>query len=240
MRIFVGNVGDAIEYALADRKAIVLISALMAITSFITKNSSVSPVMKLFTVTLLFVMGYGSYVSWYTLKGSDEHPKLKNNVRRLLWEGFKKSVITFIYSGFMATMIYLAKLSYTDGNLIATAICIVLFVVVYLFLIGGLLNRYLYRGKFSEAFHFMEIYSLLSLFDLRSFLRVVAAVIISQTFALTVVVGFTDGFSLFELVVSISTFFLAPFFYIACKRLVGLNVRALLEKNEITRHEKPQ
>lgn len=238
MRIFVGNVIDAIRYAFGDKKALVLISALMSITSIISKNGTVPPIYKLFTVTLLFVVGYGSYVSWHTLKGSDGHPKLENNVRRIVWEGFKKSVITFIYSGFLVILIALAEDYYSEGNLIVAAVCVILFCIVYLFLIGGLLNRYLYRGKFSEAFHFVEIFNLLSLFDLRSFLRVVVAVIISQIFAVSVIIGFSDGFSMTELIYSIASFFLAPFLYIANKRLVGLNVRELLNKNKISRHEK--
>ena len=55
------------------------------------------------------------------------------------------------------------------------------------------------------------------------------AVIISQAFAISVVVGFSNGFDLIELLKSLSTFFLAPFFYIAAKRFVGLNVRELLK-----------
>ena len=238
MRIFVGNVRDAIEYAFADKKALVLICALMSITSIISKNGTISPLYKLFTITLLFVVGYGSYVSWHTLKGSDGHPKLENNVRRLVWEGFKKSVITFIYTGFLVVLMALANDYYSQGNLIVAAVCVILFCIVYLFLIGGLLNRYLHRGKFLEAFHLIEIYNLLSLFDLRSFIRVVAAVIISQIFAVSVVIGFTNGFSMFELVYSIASFFLAPYLYIANKRLVGLNVRELLKKNDIRRHER--
>lgn len=238
MRLFAGNIRNAVEYAWEDKKALLLISTLMTITSIVSKNGTAPPIYKLITVTMLFAVGYGSYISWYSLKGSDGHPKLENNVRRITWEGFKKSVIMFIYSGVLIVMMRLAKTYYADGNLIVAAVFFILFCIVYLFLIGGLLNRYLYRGKFMEAFHFREILNLLSLFDLRSFLRVIAAVIVSQTFAVTVVVGFSDGFSMFELLYSIASFFLAPYLYIACKRLVGLNVRELLEKNEITRHEK--
>ena len=97
MKLFLGNIGDAVKYALSDTKGIIIISALMAITSFINKNNFLNSFWRMFTLTLLIVMGYGSYVSWYTLKGSNKHPKI-NNLKKLIWEGFKKSVITFIYS----------------------------------------------------------------------------------------------------------------------------------------------
>lgn len=227
MKLFLGNVVDAVKYSLSDKKGIIIISALLAITSLINKNGSINPILKLVTVTLLIVMGYGSYVSWYTLKGSDEHPKI-NNLKKLIWEGFKKSVITFIYSIGLTFFIHQAKV-YLNSNIIIAIISIILFVLIYICLIAGLLNRYLHKGKFSEAFNLPEIIKLISLFDIKSFIRVIAAVIISQAFAISVVIGFTNGFSLIELLFSLSTFFLSPFLYIAAKRFVGLNVRELLE-----------
>ena len=82
MRLFVGNIGNAVKYALSDRKGIIIISALMAITSIATANQHLNAFWRMLAVTLLIVMGYGSYVSWYTLKGSDEHPKI-NNLKKL-------------------------------------------------------------------------------------------------------------------------------------------------------------
>ena len=84
MKLFFANIYDAVKYALSDKKGIVIISALLAITSLINKNGSLNPFWRLFTVTLLIVMGYGPYVSWHTLKGSDEHPKI-NNLKKLIW-----------------------------------------------------------------------------------------------------------------------------------------------------------
>ena len=199
MKLFLGNIGDAVKYALSDKKGIIIISALMTITSLINKNNFLNSFWRMFTLTLLIVMGYGSYVSWYTLKGSDKHPKI-NNLKKLTWEGFKKSVITFIYSVGLTFFFHQTKVN-LNGNIIIALISIILFVLI----------------------------SLISLFDIKSFIRVVTAVIISQIFAISVVIGFTNGFSLIELLMSLSTFFLAPFFYIATKRLVGLNVRELLK-----------
>lgn len=229
MKLFFANICDAVKYALSDKKGIIIISALLAITSFIDKNGFLNPFWRLFTVTLLIVMGYGSYVSWYTLKGSDEHPKI-NNLKKLIWEGFKKSVITFIYSIGLTFFFHQAKVN-LNGNIILALISIILFVLIYLCLISGLLNRYLHKGKFIEAFNLFEIIDLISIFDIKSFIRVVAAVIISQAFAISVVIGFSDGFSMAELLFSISTFFLSPFLYITTKRLVGLNVRELLKNS---------
>lgn len=231
MKLFLGNVADAIRYALSDRKGIIVISALLGFTSFINKDGFLNPFLKLFTVTLLIVMGYGSYVSWYTLKGSDKHPKI-NNLKKLIWEGFKKSVITFIYSIGLTFFFHQEKVN-LNGNMIIAIISIILFVLIYLCLISGLLNRYLHKGKFTEAFNLIEIIQLVSLFDLKSFIRVIATVIVSQAFEISVVIGFSDGFSITELLMSLSTFFLSPFLYIATKRLVGLNVRELLKNSDV-------
>ena len=108
-------------------------------------------------------------------------------------------------------MIRLAKLSYADGNLIFTVCFVILFILLYLCLIAGLLNRYLHNGKFIEAFHLREIINLIKIFDTRSFIKVIIAVIISQAFAASVVIPFSKGLTLLDIIYSIATFFLAPF-----------------------------
>ena len=125
----------------------------------------------------------------------------------------------------------MAKQNYADGNLIFAVCFIILFVLIYLIFIVGLLNRYLHKGKFIEAFHLFEIIELIKLFDTKSFIKVIVAVMISQAFAASVVIPFTKGFSLIDIIYSIATFFLAPFLYVATKRLIALNVYDLLEKH---------
>lgn len=234
MKKFFGNYIDSIRYALSDRTGLIVVGILMALTSLVNKDGLIRPIWKLTTVTVLIVMGYGSFVSWYTLKGSDDHPKIRK-IKKMTWEGFKKTLITVIYSLFLAAAYYLGKITYSKGHVILAVLCIAVFILIYLCLIGGLLNRYLNHGKFLKAFNIPEIIDLISLFDVKSFLKVIIAVIISQVFAITVVLGFSDGFSMIELLFSIATFFLAPFLYIANKRFIGLNVRKMLEKNNIKR-----
>lgn len=53
---------------------------------------------------------------------------------------------------------------------------------------------------------------------------------ISQLFALSVFVNFDKNLSVFEIFYSILTFFLAPYLFIATKRLIGLNIKELLDK----------
>ena len=229
MKLFLNHIKESIRYAFSDKKAILIISALMAITSFIYKNASINPILKLITVTMLLVVGYGSYVSWHAINGSDEHPNFKN-INELIWEGFKKTVINFIYGGFLVLIFLQSKQNFINGKLIITVCFSILFILIYLFLIGGLLNRYLHKGKFLKAFNIVEIYGLTTLFDIKSLMKVLIAVIISQLFAVTVFLGPVDTTS--EFIYSISTFFLAPFLYITNKRFVGLNVRELMENRK--------
>ena len=232
MKLFLANVVDAVKYALSDIKGLLVVCSLMAVTSFVTKNAHLNSFYRVLAVTLLIVTGYGSYVSWYTLKGSDKHPKI-NNLKKLTWEGFKKSLITCIYSVGLTFLYHVAKINFND-NIILAVISAILFAALYICMIAGLLNRYLHRGQFLKAFNLREILELLSLFDIRSFIRVITAVIISQLFAVAVIIPFADGLSMTALLFSISTFFLAPFLYIAAKRFVGLNVGELLEKSNKT------
>ena len=230
MRLFIDHIKESIDYALGDKLGLLIISTLVSLACLINKDSLSDPILKVLNVLLLIVVGYGSYVSWYALKGRDEHPKFKNNMRRLVWEGFKKSVIVFIYSGFLWLTGRLAKLCYTHGHVIVAACFIGAFVLIYLCLIAGLLNRYLHKGKFIEAFHLREIFNLLKIFDTRSFIKVVVAVLISQAFAASIVLPFSQGLSLLDIIYSIATFFLSPFLYVASKRFIALNVYDLLEK----------
>lgn len=223
------HIRDAVDYALADRKAVLLIGVMVFTASLISKDDFLHPVWNVFRLTIFFIVGYGSYISWYTLKGSDRHPDIRN-WKRLMWEGFKKSTIIAVYSAGMGIARTHAVQGITDGNIALAVLCAVLFAVIYILLIGGLFNRYLNRGKFLKAFDFPEIIRLLRIFDLKSFIRVVGAVIVSQAFAVLVVIGFGKGFSLFEILFSIAAVFLAPFLYFSTKRLVGLNVRELLDK----------
>lgn len=232
MKSYVGHLKNSFDYAVQDKLALVILSSLIFIASLINKDISSIPHLKLFNVSLLIVTGYGSYVAWYTLKGRDEHPRFKNNLRRLIWEGFKKSCITFVYSGFLFALSIQIKQSYTNEYFLFALFWLILFGLVYLCLIAGLLNRYLHKGKILEAFNLVGIINLILLFDFKSFIKVIVAVVISQTFAVLVVIGFNKGFSLLELVFSILTFFLAPYLYIAMKRFIALNVYDLLEKRD--------
>ena len=230
MKSFIHNLKDAVDYALEDKVAILVISSLVTIASLINKNALSDQLFKLFNINLLIVVGYGSYVSWYALKGRDEHPSFKNNLRRLIWEGFKKSVIVFIYSAFLWLVGRQAKLGYMDGSWVIVVLWSILFILLYLCLIGGLLNRYLNKGEFLKAFNLVEIVKLLLSFDIKSFIKVIFAVVISQIFSASIVIRFGETFGLIEFIYSIAVFFLAPFLYIAMKRFIALNVYELLEK----------
>lgn len=225
MKLFYENIKDAIRYALSDRYAILVIGTIFLSASLINKYAS--NIFRLSNLILLYVVGYASFISWYTINGQDKHPRL-NNVKRMAWEGFKKSTITIFYSIFLALAAINANSFYSSGNYLPAILLTILFAMIYLTLIGGLFNRYLNGGVFLKAFDVPEIVRLLRSFDNRTFIRVIVAVIISQLFVVAVFVNFEQGFSLLELLLTISTFFLSPFLYIATKRLTGLQVRNLL------------
>ena len=234
MNQFYNHIRDAISYGLADRKAILLIGALVVVVSMLRKDDCLRPIYQVFNVTIFFYVGYGSFISWYSLKGSDKHPDIRN-YKRIFWEGFKKSTIVAVYSIGLTFFGYHGKLSFADGNILFGIGCVIVFSVIYLIMIGGLFNRYVNRGKILEAFNIPEILRMMSIFDLKSFIKVLIAVIISQVFSVLIIMGFSEGFTLFEIIYSIFAFFLAPFLYFATKRFIGLNVRDLLEKSGIER-----
>jgi hypothetical protein len=231
MSRFLNHVKNSLSYALSDRKAIAVIGTLIVVNSILRKDDFLHPVWSVFNVTIFFFVGYGSYISWYALKGEDKHPNLRS-FPRIFWEGFKKSTIIAVYSVGLTFLSYHAKLAASQGNFLPAALIAAVYVLLYLCMVVGLLNRYLHRGKILEAFNIPEILRLALKFDFLSFVKVIIAVMISQGFAVLVVIGFGKGFTVAEIVFSVAAFFLAPFFYFATKRFIGLNVYDLLENFE--------
>ena len=189
-------------------------------------------VWEIINVLMLIFVGYGSYVAWYAINGRDDLPEFKN-IKWMAWEGFKKSCILFVYTAVLTFFIHHANSFYVDGNVLLAAICSFFFIGTYLILVGGLINRYLHEGSVLEAFNIPGIIGMFSAFDANTFVRVVISAAISHLCSLSVLLDFEPNFTQFELLFSIALFFLAPFLLIATKRLVGMHVHDLLEKNEL-------
>ena len=234
MNLFYTQLKDAVNYALSDRNAIIAVGLLAAVASVVAKDSNLSAVWKIFRFTIFFIVGYGSFISWYTLKGEDRHPDLRN-YKRIFWEGLKKSAIISVYSVGLTFFKHHAGNFFAAGNYLPAAAFAVLFVLNYLLMIGGLFNRYLNHGKFLKAFDLPEIWRLLKIFDAVSFIRVLIAVIIAQGIIVLTIIGFGKGFNIGELIFLFAAVFLVPFLFFTTKRLVGLSVYHLLEKADLLR-----
>ena len=227
MKTFYLSIKDAVRYALSDWKVVLVIGGLMCLSSISNKISVIS-LFKISNIFMVFVIGYGSFIAFYTIHG-DDVPLNISNVKRIFWEGFKKSVILMFYSLFLNFFFTVAKSGYDKGDILIAVVSGLIFALIWLVLIGGLINRYLNKGKFTKAFDIVEIVKLLKSLIGHNFIRLIVAVIIAQVFALSVFIGLQDGLSVLEIVHSILTFFLAPFLFIATKRLVGLNIRELVK-----------
>ena len=121
-----------------------------------------------------------------------------------------------------------AKIFFENQNYLMSALCFVIFIIIYLILIGGLINRYLNNGRVLKAFNIVEIMVLLKRFDLKLFLQLLIAAVIAQLFAILSIIDLHQGLTLAELLASVPVFVRAPFLYFATKRLVGLQVRKLV------------
>ena len=229
MESFLNYAKDAVRYALRDKYAIIIIGTIMLFSTIISKTEILPPNCKFLNIFMIFVIGYGSFISYYTLKGRDEPPKIKR-VRRIFWEGIKKTVILMIYSIPLLFLIKYGDDFYNHGNLPLAILCAILFALVYICLIGGLFNRYLNKRQFIKAFYINEIIELIRIFDKRSFFRVLIAVVIGQVFTVSVLLPYHKGHILVMIFLAVLAFFLSPFLYLATKRLIGLNVRNLLKE----------
>lgn len=234
MNLFYTQIKDAVSYALGDRNAIILVGLMAVVASIVRKDENLPEIFSIFNLTIFFIIGYGSYISWYTLKGEDKHPNLKS-YKRIFWEGIRKSAIIAVYSIGLTFFKHHAGNYFAEGNYLLAAVLAALFAANYILMIGGLFNRYLNYGKFLKAFDFPEIWRLLKIFDIWSFIRVLIAVVIAQGVIVLIIIGFGKEFRLLEIIFSIAAVFLVPFLFFTTKRLVGLSVYNLLEKANMLR-----
>jgi hypothetical protein len=234
MNLFYTQLKDGVRYALSDRNAIIVVGLMSVVASIVRKSDNLPDICNLFNLTIFFIIGYGSFISWYTLKGENRHPDLRN-YKRIFWEGIKKSAIIAVYSIGLTFFKHHAGNCFSEGNYLLALALAVLFAANYILMIGGLFNRYLNHGKFFKAFDLPEIWRLFRIFDVASFIRVLIAVVIAQAVIVLIIIGFGKEFRLLEIAFSVAAVFLVPFLFFTTKRMVGLNVYRLLEKANMLR-----
>lgn len=207
----------------------------MFFISLLRKFAIVDPYLKylfyfLSSLFLFVEVGYGSKTAATSIRGDDKPPKL-NKIQKLMWEGFKKTIIISIYIIPLHYLFYKAKTSL----FIESPLCLIysaLFIGIYIILILGLINRYHYNGSFFKAFDYMEIFNLLKRIKVKNLLFVLICAMLAQSFTIQCFIDLENGFNALELVYTILTFFLAPWMLITTKRLIALNVRDLLNAME--------
>lgn len=91
MEHFYINIKKAICYAFEDLSGIFIIGGILFLASLITKNDYFNDFTKFVVKAVLFiVVGYGSFILWYSINNSDEHPSIRN-FKNIIWEGFQKN-----------------------------------------------------------------------------------------------------------------------------------------------------
>lgn len=232
MKTFIQNFRNAIRYSISDWKIIIIIGSLMFLISFLNKISVTDPIISkiIFVISnlLLFLeVGFGSKIVATSIQGEAKPPKL-NKIHKLIWEGLKKTIIIGIY-------IYILKHIIIQAQFYASKIspiCVIfylLFLIVYILLILGLINRYNYNGSFIKAFDFKEIFKLFRKIKIKNLVFVMICAGLSQITAIQCFIDLNMGFSIIEAAHTIITFFLAPWILLTTKRFIALNVGDLLK-----------
>ena len=243
---------DAIKYPFLDWKIIIITGSILFAISLLNKsdmskidlaisvlksldfsNLNQNRIIPIITSILVFVeIGYGSRIVYKGLLGENKPPKY-NKLKKLVWEGFKKYCIILIYGIVMTFLFNYAKSYFLADNIPLAVILFLLFLFVYLTLIGSILNRYENNGKFFKAFDYNEIFRLLKDYGAKYVLIIFICAVIAQTFTVTCFVDINPNtLSLLEIGISILTFFLAPITAISTKRLVSLNLRRVYDEKD--------
>lgn len=166
MKTFLRHIKNSIQYPLYDWRILLILGIIIFLISLLNKISLKNPLLSysLFIISevLLFTeMGYGSKIVYTGIKGENK-PPLFDKYLNLIWEGFRKTCIFLTYTSALAFLHREAMtIVWTDNsNLILKIVCCLAYCLIYLILIGSILNRYEHNGKFITAFNFKEIYEL--------------------------------------------------------------------------------
>ena len=222
---------DTAKYALSDWKILIKLGLLMALVSVVNKMNIEYSILNLSDIFTIFIMGYGIYISYYTLEGSQELPKIKNP-KKMFWEGFKKFLIITFYTIFLTYLSFYTKYYFNNKQYLLCIICVIIFNLIWFLLTGALLNKFINKNNFFKAFDIIEIIRLLRSFDMKNFIILMVVVLVTQFTIINVFIDYHPDFTLLEFGYVIVTFILSPFVYILNKRLVGIQLRRLLRMNK--------
>lgn len=231
------NLMDAIKYPFLDLKIIFIIGAILFAISILNKLNfsdcvEKSILLAISSLLLLLEMGYGFRIIYRGLIGENEPPKF-DKILNLIWNGFKNYFVYIIYAIIMSFLFKHAQSLFFENNYLLTMIVFILFIFVYILLIGSLLNMCENRGRFMKAFKYNEIYDLLKDIGAIDTFTILISLVIAQTFAISCFVDIhPNTLTLLEVIYSILTFFLAPIALISTKRLISLNLRRVYAKKD--------
>ena len=231
------NLIDALRYPFLDLKIVLIIGIILFAISILNKLSfsdcvERSIVLGISSLLLLLEMGYGFRIIYKGLIGENKPPKF-NEILKLIWNGFKNYCVYILYAIIMSFLYKHAESSFFANNYPLAIICFILFIFVYVLLIGSLLNMCENRGRFVKAFKYNEIYDLLKDIGAIDTFTILISLLIAQTFAISCFVDIhPNTLSLLEVIYSILTFFLAPITLISTKRLISLNLRRVYSEKE--------
>lgn len=85
MKGYLNDIKQSVEYALSDIRAILVIGSILFANSLIVRYFDPGHILKSFNVFVLIVIGYGSYITWYTINDYDGLPNI-GNIKKLMWE----------------------------------------------------------------------------------------------------------------------------------------------------------
>ena len=229
--LFTDEVVDAFRFIFSDYRVYLQIGTVLFLISIIRKlayavidNPYIFWSLVIFSELLLYLqVGYGSYISLYTLKGRDYLPKIRN-IKKIFFEGIKKSYVIYIY---VLIIISFSMISGSYFNGASDILVFVVHVLIYCVMILGLINRYLHHGNFIRAFNAGDMRTIFENIKLKNFALVVVCVFFSQFAVANSAITYSGGLSLFNVVSLVASFFIAPAVVIFSKRLTALHIRKL-------------
>lgn len=224
------NIIDAIKYPFLDFKIIIIIGAILFTISILNKLSfsncfEKSAIFIVSSILLLLEMGYGFRIIYKGLIGENKPPKF-DELLKLVWNGFKNYCVIFMHAIIMSFLFKHGKSLFFANNYPLSIVCFILFILVYVLLIGSLLNMCENRGRFIKAICYNEIFDLLKDIGTKDIFTILISLVVAQIFAISCFVDIhPNTLSLLEVIYSIITFFLAPITLISSKRIISLNLR---------------
>ncbi|WP_050553503.1 DUF4013 domain-containing protein [Methanobrevibacter boviskoreani] len=226
---FIDLFKNSLRYAVSDWKAIFILGVFLYIISYLEdtvfKSSDIQNLSGLIFIVILFAFsliesGYSCKILEETVDGS-EKPPIFANYLDLIRHGLKDELVVLFYMIIIGVILFFCfELEFYKYDFFVRAMGLFFVGLIYLTMLGGLLNLAHHHGNFKSGFAFREILDLLDKIGICKLVMVYSFIVLSEFLIYRFIFVDVSSNGIVSFIVN---FLIIPFFVIFSKRLFALS-----------------